>query len=65
MLKSKILAAKIPALAIFLALNTFSTAYAGIPVVDGVNLEQNIMSAMEAVAQTTKQIQQYQMQLQQ
>ena len=65
MLKSKNLAAKIPALAILLALNTSSTAYAGIPVVDGANLEQNIMSAMEAVAQTTKQIQQYQMQLQQ
>ena len=65
MLKSKILAAKIPALAILLALNSSSTAYAGIPVVDGANLEQNIMSAMEAVAQTTKQIQQYQMQLQQ
>lgn len=65
MLKSKILAAKIPALAILLALNTSSTAYAGIPVVDGANLEQNIMSAMEAVAQTAKQIQQYQMQLQQ
>ncbi|ABM18804.1 P-type conjugative transfer protein TrbJ [Marinobacter nauticus] len=38
---------------------------AGIPVIDGTNLTQNIMSALEAVAQTAKQIQQYQTQLQQ
>lgn len=38
---------------------------AGIPVLDGTNLSQNIMSAMEAVAQTAKQIEQYKTQLEQ
>ncbi len=42
-----------------------SQVNAGIPVIDGAGLVQNTMTAMEAVAQTTKQIQQYQMQLQQ
>lgn len=65
MLKREILAAKIPVLAISLALNTSNPVYAGIPVVDGTNLMQNIISATEAVAQTAKQIQQYQTQLQQ
>lgn len=40
-------------------------AYAGIPVIDGTNLSQNIMTAMESVAQTLKQIEQYSTQLQQ
>ncbi|MGL6176972.1 MAG: P-type conjugative transfer protein TrbJ [Vibrionaceae bacterium] len=40
-------------------------ARAGIPVIDATNLTQNIMSALEAVSQTAKQIQQYQTQLQQ
>ncbi|MCE1249907.1 MAG: conjugal transfer protein TrbJ, partial [Comamonadaceae bacterium] len=31
-------------------------AYAGIPVIDGTNLAQNIMTAIESVAQTLKQI---------
>ncbi|HCH1022503.1 TPA: P-type conjugative transfer protein TrbJ [Vibrio parahaemolyticus] len=61
----RILAAKIPVLAISLALNISNPVYAGIPVVDGTNLMQNIISATEAVAQTAKQIQQYQTQLQQ
>lgn len=65
MLKQKILAAKIPVLAISLALNLSNPVYAGIPVADGTNLVQNIISAMEAVTQTAKQIQQYQIQLQQ
>lgn len=38
---------------------------AGIPVIDGGNLVQNVMSAMESVAQTAKQIEQYKTQLQQ
>lgn len=59
------LAAKIPALALSLALTTSMPAHAGIPVVDGTNLTQNIMSALEAVSQTAKQILQYQTQLQQ
>ena len=40
-------------------------ARAGIPVIDGTNLTQNIMTALENVARTAKQIQQYQTQLQQ
>ena len=40
-------------------------AYAGIPVIDGANLGQNIMNVIESVAHTAKQIQQYQTQLQQ
>ncbi|PSJ45557.1 P-type conjugative transfer protein TrbJ [Zobellella endophytica] len=65
MKKERILAAKMAALAISLALTTSVPARAGIPVVDGTNLAQNMMSAMEAVAQTLKQIEQYQTQLQQ
>lgn len=38
---------------------------AGIPVIDGTNLSQNTMSAIESVAQTLKQIEEYQTQLQQ
>lgn len=62
--KRKNLAAKI-ALAVAMTTCTLQPVYAGIPVVDGTNLSQNIMSAMEAVAQTLKQIQEYQTQLQQ
>lgn len=40
-------------------------ANAGIPVIDGSNLSQNVMSAVEAVAQTLKQVEQYGTQLQQ
>ncbi|EJG1668021.1 MULTISPECIES: P-type conjugative transfer protein TrbJ [Vibrio harveyi group] len=61
----RILAAKIPTVAISLALISPIPVVAGIPVVDGTNLTQNIMSAMESVTQTAKQIQQYQTQLQQ
>ncbi|NMG56817.1 P-type conjugative transfer protein TrbJ [Aromatoleum aromaticum] len=39
--------------------------YAGIPVIDGANLSQNIMTAIESVAQTLKQIEEYRTQLQQ
>ncbi len=42
-----------------------SSAYAGIPVIDGSNLSQNIVSAIEEVAQTLQQVQQYSTQLQQ
>lgn len=62
--KRKILAAKI-AVAVAMTACTLPPAQAGIPVVDGTNLTQNIMSAIEAVAQTAKQIQEYQTQLQQ
>lgn len=37
---------------------------AGIPVIDAGNLTQNVMTAMESVAQTLKQIEQYENQLQ-
>ena len=37
----------------------------GVPVIDGTNLSQNIMTAIESVAQTLKQIEQYSTQLQQ
>lgn len=40
-------------------------AHAGIPVIDASNLSQNIVTAMENVAHTAMQIQQYQTQLQQ
>jgi P-type conjugative transfer protein TrbJ len=65
MKKVRFLAAKTAALAISMALIPPMPAQAGIPVIDGTNLSQNIMSAMEAVAQTLKQIQEYQTQLQQ
>ncbi len=40
-------------------------AFAGIPVIDASNLSQNVVSAIENVAHTLKQIQQYQTQLRQ
>lgn len=42
-----------------------TSAYAGIPVIDGANLKQTVTSAIENVAQTLKQIEQYRTQLQQ
>jgi len=60
----KNLAAKI-LLAIALSGTTVQPTYAGIPVIDATNLTQGILSALEAVAQTAKQIQQYQTQLRQ
>lgn len=53
------------ALALTLAGGVSISAHAGIPVIDGGNLTQNILSAQESVAQTLKQILQYQTQLQQ
>ncbi|MEM4988464.1 P-type conjugative transfer protein TrbJ [Collimonas sp. H4R21] len=62
----KILAAKIVRVLIMAAtLIMIPKAYAGIPVIDGTNLSQNIMTAMESVAQTLKQVEQYKTQLQQ
>lgn len=43
----------------------FHLAFAGIPVVDGVNLSQTTVSATQNVAAVTKQIEQYKTQLQQ
>ena len=66
-MKAKNLAAKIVLLTTLIAhVQPLAISKAGgIPVFDGVNLTQNIMSALEAVAQTAKQIQEYQIQLQQ
>lgn len=65
-MKQKFLAAKV-ALALTLSAGAFLSVpvQAGIPVIDAGNLTQNVMTAIEAVAQTAKQIQQYQTQLQQ
>lgn len=60
-MKIKILAAKI-ALA---AAITTSTVQAGIPVIDGGNLTQNVISAIESVAQTMTQLDQYAKQIEQ
>ena len=59
-MKQKFLAAKV-ALAVALTAGAFTSVpvQAGIPVIDGGNLIQNVMSAMEAVAQTANQIEQY------
>ena len=40
-------------------------AHAGIPVADGLNLSQNVMTAFESVAQTIKQVEQYTKQIEQ
>lgn len=65
-LTRKVLAAKF---ALMMAVSSIpgviTPAYAGIPVIDGANLGQNIMNVIESVAHTAKQIQQYQTQLQQ
>lgn len=60
----KALAAK-AALAMGLSLGAALPGHAGVPVIDAGNLTQNIMTAMESVAQTAKQVQQYSTQLQQ
>ena len=62
----KFLAAK-TALAVSLTLGAgmFQAAHAGIPVIDGGNLVQNVISAFEEVAQTVKQIEEYTTQVQQ
>jgi type IV secretion system protein TrbL len=65
-ISKKILAAKkIAPIWMVVALGSIDPARAGIPVIDAANLVQTIMSASENVAQTLKQIEQYQTQLQQ
>lgn len=64
MRRLKNLAAKFLFAAMFGSVGTLP-AYAGIPVVDGGNLAQNITTAMESVSQTLKQIEQYAMQVEQ
>jgi P-type conjugative transfer protein TrbJ len=65
-MKQKILAAKI---ALVMTITTTSLSMpvnaGGIPVIDGTNLTQNMMTALESVAQTIKQVEEYRTQLQQ
>lgn len=73
MQKKRFLAAKAALLSVALATSTIPiTSQAGIPVIDGGNLVQNILTALESVAQTltqidmlAQQVEQYQTQLQQ
>ena len=53
------------AMACILSIAPMGIAQGGIPVVDAANLSQNVVAAQEGVAQTLKQIMQYQTQLQQ
>lgn len=63
--KKSILAAKTFALSATVAFVVCQPASAGIPVIDGVNVTQSTISAMQNVAAVTKQIQQYKTQLEQ
>lgn len=58
----KILGAKIAL--VMVALTAFP-AHAGIPVIDGSNLSQNLVTALQSVAMAAKQVEQYRIQLQQ
>jgi P-type conjugative transfer protein TrbJ len=64
-MKKSFLAAKVALVVALTAGVLANPAQAGIPVIDGGNLTQNITSAVESVAQTLKQIEQYKTQLQQ
>ena len=61
-MKKKLLAAKV-ALVVIMTASAVQPAQAGIPVIDGTNLTQNIALALDAASQTVKQIQQYRTQL--
>jgi len=52
-------------IAILVSVTTPTPSFAGIPVIDGSNLSQNVLSATEEIAQTIKQVQQYSTQLSQ
>ena len=65
MLTKKVLAAKVVLVFALTAPGVMTPAQAGIPVIDGANLTQTVMSAVENVAQTLRQIEQYRAQLQQ
>lgn len=64
-MKPKFLAAKLALVIAVSSTLAVTPVQAGIPVIDGTNLSQNIMTALESVAQTLKQIEQYSTQLQQ
>lgn len=61
----KFLTAKVALIVAITAPCAMSPAHAGIPVIDASNLTQTVMTAVENVAQTLKQIEQYRTQLQQ
>lgn len=65
MLIRKVLATTVALVFALTAPGAMSPAQAGIPVIDGANLSQNVITALEEVAQTLKQIEQYRTQLQQ
>ena len=52
-------------IASLVSVTTPTPSFAGIPVIDGTNLSQNVLSATEEIAQTIKQVQQYSTQLSQ
>lgn len=58
-MKTKNLAAKVAMVVALAAPGVTTPVLAGIPVIDGANLTQTVMSAVENVAQTLKQIEQY------
>lgn len=62
---NKFLAAKTVPVIVLSILALPRLSYAGIPVIDGTNLTQNVMTAVEEVAQTIKQVEEYTTQLQQ
>ena len=64
-MKPKFLAAKLALVIAVSSTLAVTPVQAGIPVIDGTNLSQNSMTAIESVAQTLKQIEQYSTQLQQ
>lgn len=63
--KNSILAAKVFALSAAVSFVVCQPASAGIPVADGLNLSQTTVTAVNQVAQVTKQIEQYKTQLEQ
>ncbi|MGL0788812.1 P-type conjugative transfer protein TrbJ [Xanthomonas translucens] len=64
-MKQKFLAAKLALVVAVSSTLMVTPVEAGIPVIDGTNLSQNVMTAIESVSQTLKQIEQYSTQLQQ
>lgn len=64
-MKIRNLAVKVATIGIVVCKVFLSPVYAGIPVIDGTNLSQNVISAYEEVAQTLQQIDQYSTQVNQ
>jgi P-type conjugative transfer protein TrbJ len=64
-MKTLILSVSKVVIAIIISVTTSTPSFAGVPVIDGTNLSQNVLSATEEIAQTIKLVQQYATQLQQ